>query len=146
MIFELLKTVGKHPVLCKDSPGFIHNYLQFALINAALTLIKQEVASPEDINSVVRNGFGLRLASVGPIQFLDMCGLDTVQNVLKYLHETTGNAGYEPPNIIKEKVDKGELGVKTGKGFYNYEKPGSDDFWEQTNRKIIKTLKAFKET
>ena len=143
LVLELLKTTGKHPVLCKDTPGFIHNYLQFALINAALALIEQKVALPEDVDSVVRNGFGLRLASVGPIQFLDMCGLDTVNNVLKYLHEITGDPAYKPPEVIREKVSKGELGVKTAKGFYNYEMAGSNDFWEQTNKGIIKTLKAF---
>ena len=146
LAFELLKSAGKHPVFCQDTPGFIHNFLQFALINAALALIEQKVASPEDIDSVVRNGFGLRLASVGPIQFLDMCGLDTVHNVFKYLHDTTGNREYASPEIIQEKVNKGELGVKTGKGFYNYEMPGSNEFWEQTNRGIIRTLKSFRET
>ncbi len=144
LALELLKATGKHPVFCKDTPGFIHNYLQFALINAALALIEQKVALPEDVDSVVRNGFGLRLASVGPIQFLDMCGLDTVYNVLKYLHEITGDPGYKPPEIIREKVNMGELGVKTAKGFYNYEMPGSNEFWEQTNKGIIKTLKAFR--
>ena len=76
LTFGLLKKMGKHPVFCKDTPGFIHNYLQFGLIKAALELLQNQVASPEDIDSIVSNGFGLRLASVGPIQFLDMCGLD----------------------------------------------------------------------
>jgi len=146
LAFELLKVAGKHPVFCKDTPGFIHNFLQFALINAALELVEKRVALPEDIDSVVRNGFGLRLASVGPIQFLDMCGLDTVHNVLKYLHEITRNPGYKPPEVIREKVNKGELGVKTGKGFYNYEMPGSNEFWERTNKGIIRMLKSFRET
>ena len=146
LAFELLKATGKHPVFCKDTPGFIHNFLQFALINAALALIEKRIALPEDIDSVVRNGFGLRLASVGPIQFLDMCGLDTVHNVLKYLHEITRDPGYKPPEVIQEKVNKGELGVKTGKGFYSYEMPGSNEFWVQTNKGIIRTLKSFRET
>lgn len=142
---ELLKAIGKHPVFCKNSPGFIHNYLQFALFNAALELLEEQVASPEDIDSVVRNGFGLRLASVGPVQFLDMCGLDTVINVLSYLQESTKDPKYEPPIIIREKVAKGALGVKSGNGFYCYEMPGSNDFWEKTNRGIIRTLKSFKD-
>ena len=145
LALELLKATGKHPVFCKDTPGFIHNFLQFALINAALELVEQKVALPEDIDSVVRNGFGLRLASVGPIQFLDMCGLDTVHNVLKYLHEITKNPVYKTPEVLREKVIKDELGVKTGKGFYNYEMPGSNEFWERTNKGIIRTLKSFKE-
>ena len=146
LVFELLRAAGKHPVSCQDTPGFIHNLLQFSLIKTALTLIEKEVASPEDVDSVVRNGFGLRLASVGPIQFLDMCGLDTVHNVFKYLYETTGDREYAPQDVVLEKVNRGELGVKSGKGFYDYEKPGSSDFWDATNRGIIRTFKAFEKT
>jgi 3-hydroxybutyryl-CoA dehydrogenase len=139
----VLKKIGKHPVFCKDTPGFIHNYLQHGLIKAALELLENQAASPEDIDRVVRNGFGLRLASVGPIQFLDMCGLDTVNNVSKYLYKTTGNPTYKPFKAIEEKISQGDLGVKTGKGFFEYETAGSTEFWQRTNREIIRILKAF---
>jgi 3-hydroxybutyryl-CoA dehydrogenase len=145
LTYGLLKKVGKHPVFCKDTPGFIHNYLQHGLVKAALELLENQVASPEAIDAVVRNGFGLRLASVGPIQFLDMCGLDTVNNVAKYLYKTTGNPTYKSIKVIEEKISQGDLGVKSGKGFYEYETAGSTEFWERTNKEIIKTLKAFAE-
>jgi 3-hydroxybutyryl-CoA dehydrogenase len=142
LTYRLLKKIGKHPVFCMDTPGFIHNFLQHGLIKAALELLENQAVSPEAIDSVVRNGFGLRLASVGPIQFLDMCGLDTVNNVSKYLYKTTGNPTYKPFKVIEEKISQGDLGVKTGKGFYEYETAGSAEFWERTNREIIRTLKA----
>jgi len=145
LTFTLLRKIGKHPVQCLDTPGFIHNFLQFSLISAALALVEKGVASPEDVDSVVRNGFGLRLASVGPLQFLDMCGLDTVHNVFKYVHQTTGDPRYQVPKVLEEKLAQGDLGVKSGRGFYEYEMPGSDAFWERTNRGIIRVLKAFRD-
>jgi 3-hydroxybutyryl-CoA dehydrogenase len=145
LTFALLRKIGKTPVQCMDTPGFIHNYLQFSLISAALALVENKVASPQDVDSVVRNGFGLRLASVGPLQFLDMCGLDTVHNVFKYVHQATGDPRYQAPKILEEKLAKGDLGVKSGKGFYEYEMPGSDAFWERTNRGIMRVLKSFKD-
>lgn len=140
--FGLLKKMGKHPVPCKDTPGFIHNFLQFALCKAALELVENKVASPSDVDGIVRNGFGLRLANVGPMQFLDMIGLDTAYNVSKYLYETTKNPTYTPDKTIERKVSQGDLGVKTGKGFYEYKTGGTAEFWEKTNTGIIKVLKA----
>ena len=89
----LLAEIGKEPIVCKDSPGFIHNYVQFAMVKAALDLVERQIARPEDIDAVIRNGFGLRLSSVGPIQFVDMCGLDTILNIQKlyvWHHQRSG--------------------------------------------------------
>jgi 3-hydroxyacyl-CoA dehydrogenase len=119
--------------------------INFSLISAALALAENKVASPEDVDSAARNGFGLRLASVGPLQFLDMCGLDTVHNVFKYVHQTTGDPRYQVPRVPEEKLAQGNLGVKSGRGFYEYEMPGSNASWERTDRGIIRVLKAFKD-
>lgn len=141
--FELLQAMGKHPVFCRDTPGFIHNYLQAALVKAAMELMENDVASPEDIDGIVRNGFGLRIANVGPIQFLDMVGLDTANNTSRYLFETTKRPVYKPFKAIEEKVNRGDLGVKTGKGFYEYKNAaGSNEFWDQANRGMISVLKT----
>jgi 3-hydroxybutyryl-CoA dehydrogenase len=140
--FELLRKAGKYPVFCKDSPGFIHNYVQFAMVKAALDLLQNGVATAEDIDAAIRNGFGLRLSSVGPIQFVDLAGLDTILNVQRYLYSMTKDPLYKPIGVIKEMVDAGDLGVKTGKGFYNYAEDDSKDFVGDTNRNIIKILRA----
>jgi 3-hydroxybutyryl-CoA dehydrogenase len=145
LVFALLTKIGKKPVSCKDSPGFIHNYVQFAMVKAALELAEREIARPEDIDTVIRNGFGLRLSSVGPIQFVDMCGLDTILNIQKYMYGITNDPVYQPSKSIEELVDKGELGVKTGQGFYDYSENASEEFGEQTNRGVIKVRKALKQ-
>ena len=142
IVFDLLTKIGKKPVPCKDSPGFIHNYVQFAMVKAALELAERQIAEPEDIDTVIKNGFGLRLSSVGPIQFVDMCGLDTILNIQKYMYGITKDPVYQPSESIEERVDKGDLGVKTGRGFYDYSENASEEFAERTNRGIMKVRKA----
>jgi 3-hydroxybutyryl-CoA dehydrogenase len=138
----LLEKIGKHPVLCKDTPGFIHNILQGALIKASMDLIENGVASADEIDNVAKNGFGLRMPSVGPIQFMDMVGLDSICNVGEYLAKVMNDPNWRSHKVIREKVQQGDLGVKTGKGFYEYEDADSNKFWEDVNGSIIKTLKA----
>jgi len=138
----LLRRIGKRPVCCRDNPGFIHNYIQFAMVKAALDLVEGGIASAEDVDTVVQNGFGLRVSSVGPIQFIDMCGLDTILNIQEYMHAKTSNPMYKPAEAIRKKVSRGNLGIKSGKGFYEYDKKQSDEFWEKTNLNILKILKA----
>jgi 3-hydroxybutyryl-CoA dehydrogenase len=139
---DLLKKLGKYPVTCKDTPGFIHNILQGALIKAAMDLMDLEIATAEEIDSVVKNGFGLRMPSVGPIQFMDMVGLDSIANVGNYMAETMNDPNWRSHKRIRDKVEQGDLGVKTGKGFYQYPDANADVFWEEVNGDIIKTLKA----
>lgn len=138
LVLALLKKVGKFPVLCKDSPGFIHNYVQFAMVKAALDLLEREIATPEDIDTVIKNGFGLRLPRVGPIKFVDMCGLDTILNIQKYMYDITKNPVYKPSRIIEKSVNSGDLGVKSGRGFHKYSEDDAEKLRAQTNRTIIK--------
>ncbi len=145
LTLTLLKKTGKKPVVCKDSPGFIHNYVQFAMVRAALNLMEHQIAAPEDIDTVIRNGFGLRLSSVGPIQFVDMCGLDTILNIQKYMYSITKDPIYKPSRIIEKKVAKGDLGAKTGQGLQKYSKTEAEDLRKQTNRAIIRMRQICKE-
>jgi 3-hydroxybutyryl-CoA dehydrogenase len=140
----LFQEMGKHPVICKDTPGFIHNILQGALIGAAMGLMDAKIATAEEIDNVVKNGFGLRLPSVGPIQFMDMVGLDSIANVGEYLAEAFDDPNYRSHKRIRDKVQEGDLGVKTGKGFFEYQNADSNEFWEKVNAGIIRTLKANK--
>ena len=141
-VVALLDQLGKRPVICKDTPGFIHNILQGALIKASMDLMDMGIATAEEIDAVVKNGFGLRMPSVGPIQFMDMVGLDSITNVGEYLAKAMDNPAFRSHQRIRDKVEQGELGVKTGKGFYQYPEANADAFWEEINGGIIKTLKA----
>ncbi len=114
----LLQKLGKRPVVCKENPGFIHNYIQLAMTRAAMSLVEKGVCSAEDVDAVVMNGFALRLARLGPIRSVDYAGLETALHALQYIYEKTGDTTFQPPAILKEKVAKGELGLKTAKGFY----------------------------
>ena len=142
LAFALLRKVGKEPVSCQNKPGFIHNYVQFSMVKAALNLVEAGVASAADVDTVIKNGFGLRLSSVGPVEFVDMCGLDTILNIQKYMFAKTGDSVFRPSKSIEEKVAKGDLGIKSGKGFFDYQQDNSTDFWERTNRNIIRILQA----
>jgi 3-hydroxybutyryl-CoA dehydrogenase len=146
LAFALLKTLGKEPVYCRDNPGFIHNYVQFAMVKAALNLVEAGLAGPEDVDTVIKNGFGLRLASVGPIEFVDMCGLDTILNIQKYMYQKTDDPVYRPSRLIEEMVNHGDLGIKTSKGFYEYKRKDAHVFWEKVNKNMIKILKLLKTT
>jgi 3-hydroxybutyryl-CoA dehydrogenase len=145
LTFSLLKKAGKFPVPCKDSPGFIHNYVQLAMVKAALDLLEREIATPEGIDTVIRNGFGLRLSRVGPIKFVDMGGLDTVLKVQNYMYEMTKDPMYKPSRSIRERVKRGDLGAKTGRGFYEYSEDDTEKLRKETNRSIIKIRQALKE-
>ena len=142
-VIRLLKKAGKTPVLCQDSPGFIHNYIQFAMVKAAQNLLQRGVANAEEIDAVIKNGFGLRMSSVGPIEFVDMAGLDTILNIQKYMYAITKDPVYEPSEIIEEHVARGDLGVKTGKGFYDHS-DNLDRLIDDRNRNMIKIMQALK--
>lgn len=119
-MFALMLKVGKKPVaLQKELPGFIGNRLQIALLRECLSLVEKGYATPEDIDTVVRYGFGRRLSAAGPFAISDIAGWDTLLAVGDQLIGDL-DASQTVPGIVKEMVDRGELGVKTGKGFYDW--------------------------
>jgi 3-hydroxybutyryl-CoA dehydrogenase len=121
LTYDLLKSVGKHPVkVKKDVPGFVGNRLQHALWREAISIVDQGIADPATVDEVIRNSFGIRLPVLGPLETADMVGLDlTLQihnYILKYIERST-----EPAPILKQKVEKGDLGFKTGRGFQEWD-------------------------
>jgi 3-hydroxybutyryl-CoA dehydrogenase len=118
---ELIRGIGKSPILLKkEISGFIANRLQTALMREAFYLLKEGVASARDIDTAITAGPGFRWAFTGPIEIADFGGLDTWQrvfdNVAPDLDQSKG-----APAIIRELVEQGKLGVKTGEGIYSYE-------------------------
>jgi len=119
-VFNLMKKIGKEPVrVLKDVPGFLGNRMQHAMWREAISLVEKKIASPEDIDKVVKYGFGLRLSFLGPLETADLAGLDLDYDVHKYLFPYLENAS-EPSPALKNMVDQGLLGVKTRKGFYEW--------------------------
>jgi 3-hydroxybutyryl-CoA dehydrogenase len=116
----LMKAVGKKPVwVKKDVPGFLANRLQHALWREAISIVQHGIADPAEVDEAVKNSFGLRLPVLGPMENADLAGLDltlAIHNyVLKHIEDSHG-----PSPILKEKVEKGDLGLKTGRGFQEW--------------------------
>ncbi len=112
-------SLGKEILVAKDTPGFIFNYLLLALTGAAVRLLENGVASAEDIDKSMTLGLG---HPIGPLALADFNGLDIGYMVSCAMHERTEDPCLAPSTILRELVDSGRLGRKTGEGFYKYEK------------------------
>lgn len=117
---ELLKMVGKYPVrVNKDVPGFVGNRLQHALWREAIAIAEKGIADPKTIDECIRFGFGMRLPVLGPFENADMVGLDLTLAIHRYIFKYLDNSAGPSP-LLEEKVAKGELGFKSGKGFQKW--------------------------
>jgi 3-hydroxyacyl-CoA dehydrogenase len=123
----LFTNLGKHPVvLQKESLGFIGNRLQFALLREAIAVVEQGIATAEDVDVVVKNSFGRRLSVAGPFEVFDIAGWDTIRAIIDQLFPVI-DTSTGTPTLIKEMVDKGDLGLKTNKGFYSWTSETASD-------------------
>ncbi|PYP94609.1 MAG: 3-hydroxybutyryl-CoA dehydrogenase [Gemmatimonadetes bacterium] len=111
------KALGKEPIVVKDSPGFASSRLGVALGLEAMRMLEEGVASAEDIDKAMELGYN---HPMGPLKLTDLVGLDVRLAIAEYLHQTLKEPQFEPPQILRDKVAKGELGKKSGKGFYNW--------------------------
>jgi len=136
-IYTLLKRIGKWPVrLKKEIPGLLHARVQMGPIRKIWSVWQLGIANPEDIDLVIKGGFGLRLAIMGPLQMCDMGGLDIWLATAEQLFKEISNAT-EPPKKLKGLVKDGNLGVKTGQGFFNYYNEASDNKMKVKERDLM---------
>jgi 3-hydroxybutyryl-CoA dehydrogenase len=120
VVMKFFRDIQKEPVLIrKDIPGFIGNRIQHAMAREAISLLEEGIASAEEIDKVVRWSLGVRLLFTGPLEQRDLNGLDVHHHIASYLYKDLENRT-EPSNLLSEKVAKGELGMKTGRGFYDW--------------------------
>lgn len=137
----LLERAGKIPIIVKkDIPGFIWNRLQFALLRECLHLVEQGAASVEDIDLVVRKGLGRRLSLIGPFETADLGGLDVYFSICEYLFPELG-CDAVVPGFFADKVRQGELGVKSGKGFYEWSRDKARQTVELRDRRLGNLLR-----
>ncbi len=111
------RELGKEPIVVKDSPGFASSRLGVVLGLEAMRMLEQGVASAEDIDKAMELGYN---HPMGPLKLTDVVGLDVRLAIADYLHRSLEDPQFEPPKILRDKVAKGELGKKTGKGFYRW--------------------------
>jgi 3-hydroxybutyryl-CoA dehydrogenase len=126
---ELIRSIGKQPVrIQKETPGFVVNRMQLALLREAWSLLDEGVASAQDIDTAVTGTLGLRMASTGPLRVADFAGLDIWQNIFHSLQSEDGEGGTitaPTPPALDRLVRNGHLGAKTKRGFYDdYTGPG----------------------
>jgi 3-hydroxybutyryl-CoA dehydrogenase len=143
LAYRLMVKVGKKPVrLLKEVPGFILNRLQMALYREALHCLEMGAATAEDIDMVVKSGYGFRLASLGPIETSDFGGLDTFYRICRNLYPQLADSK-EPAGILQKIVEEGKLGVKSGEGFYRYPPSVLKRKIKERDRRLLQQLKLF---
>lgn len=116
-IIELSKSLGKVPALTQDYPGFIANRILMPMINEAICSLHEGVAGVSEIDTIMKLGMA---HPMGPLQLADFIGLDVCLAILRVLHEGFGNPKYAPCPLLVNMVTSGDLGVKSGRGFYDY--------------------------
>jgi 3-hydroxybutyryl-CoA dehydrogenase len=119
-LVALLEGIGKVPVVCKASPGFIVPRLQALAMNEAARLVEEGVASAEDIDKATRYGFGFRFAVLGVLEFIDWGGGDILFHADNYMTQALGTDRYAAPKIVQDNMKAGRIGLKTREGFLDY--------------------------
>lgn len=116
---EFARSIGKEPIVVKDSPGFASSRLGIVLGLEAIRMVEAGVASPTDIDKAMMLGYR---HPMGPLKLTDLVGLDIRLDIAEYLHRTLESEAFRPPNLLKRMVAEGKLGKKTGEGFYRWDK------------------------
>lgn len=138
---ELVRRVGYHPVQEREVPGFVENRILYAILRECLDLVDRGIISPEGLDLNVRWGIGYKLAVIGPMELLDMAGLDIYNAVGSYLNKDLSTSG-DVSSTIREKIDEGRLGMKTGGGIYDYTSEQIDELRAQRAGKLVAVRKA----
>ena len=118
-VMEFLRSIGKRPAVVASGPGFVANRIQFALFREALSCVEDGLASPEEVDEVVRSCFGFRLPFFGPFQIADMAGLDVYVSIFETLEKGLGER-FTTPERLRELVAQERTGTKSGAGFLTY--------------------------
>ncbi|MEM6688182.1 MAG: 3-hydroxyacyl-CoA dehydrogenase family protein [Planctomycetota bacterium] len=141
---ELMKQIGKVPVVCRDVPGFVGNRLLHAMWREALHMVEEGVCSAEDVDKITRLTFALRLPLLGPIENMDYVGLDQTQRLQSYMAPRLANQE-NASEVLQRKIDAGHLGVKSGRGFYDWEKRDIDEVIRRRDAQVVQQLKFLRE-
>ena len=143
-VCQFVESVGKIPVkVNRDVPGFIGNRLQHAMWREAIDLVEKGIATPEDVDLVARLTFGLRMPAVGPLENMDLVGLDLVEKIHQYLlADLADNPG--PSDALTKNVEEGDIGIKSGKGFYDWRSRDVHALIQRRDTQIVRQLAFLK--
>jgi len=118
---SLMESIGKLPVVCGPTPGYIVPRLQALIMNEAARMIEEGAATAEEIDKATRYGLGLRFAALGVVEFIDFGGCDILHHASREMSGSIDRARYTAPAIVDRMVEEGRLGLKSGSGFYDYD-------------------------
>jgi 3-hydroxybutyryl-CoA dehydrogenase len=136
----LLEGIGKVPVVCAATPGFIVPRIQALAMNEAARMVEEGVASAEDIDKAIRYGFGFRYAVLGLLEFIDWGGGDILYYASRYLEGALGSDRYRAPEVISKNMKDGRIGLRTRAGFLDYSDLDIDAYRERRLAALVDML------
>lgn len=142
---NFMERIGKLPTLCKSAPGFVGNRIQFAMATEALAIVEEGLATPEEVDRIVKTSFGFRLGAYGPFEICDQAGLDIYRSVYEYLYSKLNKEQFKPPKILDKLIKQGRLGLKTRSGFYEYKEDAVEAMKRERDRKLYARLRLSRE-
>jgi 3-hydroxybutyryl-CoA dehydrogenase len=142
-IKELLEGIGKVPVVCAATPGFIVPRIQALAMNEAARMVGEGVASAEEIDKAIRYGFGFRYAVLGLLEFIDWGGGDILYYASRYLEGALGSERYRAPEVISRNMEEGRIGLRTGAGFLDYSGLDLDAYRDARLAALVDMLRHF---
>jgi 3-hydroxybutyryl-CoA dehydrogenase len=141
LIYALAEKLGKKPVMIRrEAPGIGLNRLQFAVLREAFHMVETGVVSPDDLDRIMKYGLGFRYSWLGPLETADLGGLDVFHSIAGYLFKEL-SAAQGPPESLNRLVENNHLGIKTGRGFYEYEEGSRDEILRRRDLYFVRQWK-----
>jgi len=142
-VYRISELIGKKPIhVSKDAPGFIANRLQLAILREAIYMKEQGIGDFDDIDRCMKYGLGFRYACLGPFEVCDHGGLDTFYHIASYLWEDLSDAKTPDGTVLGDLFEKGDYGVKSGAGFYDYSGDRADEAVRERDAMYLAMAKA----
>jgi len=139
----VLESIGKVPVVCAASPGYIVPRIQALAMNEAARMVEEGVASADEIDKAIKYGFGFRFAVLGMLEFIDWGGGDILHYASRYLTKALDSERYAAPEIIGRNMEQGRIGLSTRQGFLDYDGMDVDAYREARLKAFVELLKHF---
>jgi len=140
-LMDLLGAIGKVPVRCAASPGYIIPRLQSLMLSEAARMVHEGVASPEDLDKAIMNGFGPRYATMGAVEFIDWGGVDIVYYAGHYLAKALNSPRHAPPPELDQMIAEGKKGMREGQGYYDFRKMDVEAYQRQKLSTLVHLLR-----
>ena len=142
---DFMKRMGKFPTPCKSAPGFVANRIQLAMAAEAFAIVEEGLATPQEVDRIVKSSFGFRLSAYGPFEICDQAGVDVYRSIFYYLQDKLNRDQFTPPRLLDELVEQGRIGLKSRKGFYDYEEGAAESLKKERDRKLYARRRIFLE-